>query len=96
MNPFKKIASVFKRTPNNLQTQTTNSIANDFLRRGNFKARQDVQLDQKFNPEMTVNGWMYAALNIRSDAFGEFCEENIVSESEKQKNPYHCRVYDPA
>ena len=89
MNPFKKIASVFKRTPNNLQTQTTNSIANDFLRRGNFKARQDVQLDQKFNPEMTVNGWMYAALNIRSDAFGEFCEENIVSESEKQKNPYH-------
>lgn len=89
MNPFKKIASVFKRTPNNLQTQTTNSIANDFLRRGNFKARQDVQLDQKFNPEMTVNGWMYAALNIRSDAFGEFCEENIVSESEKQENPYH-------
>ncbi len=89
MNPFKKIASVFKRTPNNLQTQTTNSIANDFLRRGNFKAKQDVQLDQKFNPEMTVNGWMYAALNIRSDAFGEFCEENIVSESEKQENPYH-------
>lgn len=89
MNPFKKIASVFKRTPNNLQTQTTNSIANDFLRRGNFKARQDVQLDQKFNPEMTVNGWMYAALNTRSDAFGEFCEENIVSESEKQENPYH-------
>lgn len=89
MNPFKKIASVLKRTPNNLQTQTTNSIANDFLRRGNFKARQDVQLDQKFNPEMTVNGWMYAALNTRSDAFGEFCEENIVSESEKQENPYH-------
>lgn len=89
MNPFKKIASVFKRTPNNLQTQTTNSIANDFLRRGNFKSKQDVQLDQKFNPEMTVNGWMYAALNIRSDAFGEFCEENIVSESEKQENPYH-------
>lgn len=89
MNPFKKIASVFKRTPNNLQTQTTNSIANDFLRRGNFKAKQDVQLDQKFNPEMTVNGWMYAALNIRSDAFGEFCEENIISESEKQENPYH-------
>jgi len=89
MNPFKKIASVFRRTPNNLQTQTTNSIANDFLRRGNFKSKQDVQLDQKFNPEMTVNGWMYAALNIRSDAFGEFCEENIVSESEKQENPYH-------
>ena len=89
MNPFRKIASVFKRTPNNLQTQTTNSIANDFLKRGNFKARQDVQLDQKFNPEMTVNGWMYAALNTRSDAFGEFCEENIVSESEKQENPYH-------
>lgn len=89
MNPFKKIASVLKRTPNNLQTQTTNSIANDFLRRGNFKARQDVQLDQKFNPEMTMNGWMYAALNTRSDAFGEFCEENIVSESEKQENPYH-------
>lgn len=89
MNPFKKIASVLKRTPNNLQTQTTNSVANDFLRRGNFKARQDVQLDQKFNPEMTVNGWMYAALNTRSDAFGEFCEENIVSESEKQENPYH-------
>ena len=89
MNPFKKIASVLKRTPNNLQTQTTNSVANDFLRRGNFKAKQDVQLDQKFNPEMTVNGWMYAALNIRSDAFGEFCEENIVSESEKQENPYH-------
>lgn len=89
MNPFKKIASVFKRTPNNLQTQTINSIANDFLRRGNFKSKQDVQLDQKFNPEMTVNGWMYAALNIRSDAFGEFCEENIVSESEKQENQYH-------
>lgn len=89
MNPFKKIASVLKRTPNNLQTQTTNSVANDFLRRGNFKTKQDVQLDQKFNPEMTVNGWMYAALNIRSDAFGEFCEENIVSESEKQENLYH-------
>ena len=91
MNPFKKITSVFKRTPNknNIENSNKNSIATDFLRRGNFKTRQDVALDQKYNPEMTVNGWMFAALNARSDAFGEFCEENIITESKKGENLYH-------
>lgn len=91
MNPFKKITSVFRRTPNknNIENVKKNSIATDFLRRGNFKTRQDVALDQKYNPEMTVNGWMYAALNARSDAFGEFCEENIITESKKGENLYH-------
>ena len=91
MNPFKKITSVFKRTPNknNIENVNKNSIATDFLRRGNFKTRQDVALDQKYNPEMTVNGWMFAALNARSDAFGEFCEENIITESKKGENLYH-------
>lgn len=91
MNPFKKITSVFKRTPNknNIENINKNSIATDFLRRGNFKTRQDVALDQKYNPEMTVNGWMFAALNARSDAFGEFCEENIITESKKGENLYH-------
>ena len=91
MNPFKKITSVFRRTPNknNIENSNKNSIATDFLRRGNFKTRQDVALDQKYNPEMTVNGWMFAALNARSDAFGEFCEENIITESKKGENLYH-------
>lgn len=91
MNPFKKITSVFRRTPNknNIENVKKNSIATDFLRRGNFKTRQDVELDQKYNPEMTVNGWMFAALNARSDAFGEFCEENIITESKKGENLYH-------
>ena len=91
MNPFKKITSVFRRTPNknNIENVNKNSIATDFLRRGNFKTRQDVALDQKYNPEMTVNGWMFAALNARSDAFGEFCEENIITESKKGENLYH-------
>ena len=91
MNPFKKITSVFRRTPNknNIENVKKNSIATDFLRRGNFKTRQDVALDQKYNPEMTVNGWMFAALNARSDAFGEFCEENIITESKKGENLYH-------
>ena len=91
MNPFKKITSVFKRTPNknNIENSNKNSIATDFLRRGNFKTRQDIELDQKYNPEMTVNGWMFAALNARSDAFGEFCEENIITESKKGENLYH-------
>ena len=91
MNPFKKITSVFRRTPNknNIENINKNSIATDFLRRGNFKTRQDVALDQKYNPEMTVNGWMFAALNARSDAFGEFCEENIITESKKGENLYH-------
>lgn len=91
MNPFKKITSVFRRTPNknNIENVKKNSIATDFLRRGNFKTRQDVALDQKYNPEMTVNGWMFAALNARSDAFGEFCEENIITESKRGENLYH-------
>ncbi len=91
MNPFKKITSVFRRTPNknNIENVNKNSIATDFLRRGNFKTRQDIELDQKYNPEMTVNGWMFAALNARSDAFGEFCEENIITESKKGENLYH-------
>ena len=91
MNPFKKITSVFRRTPNknNIENSNKNSIATDFLRRGNFKTRQDIELDQKYNPEMTVNGWMFAALNARSDAFGEFCEENIITESKKGENLYH-------
>lgn len=90
MNPFKKIASVFKRTPNtNTENIQKNSIANDFLRRGKFKTNQDIELDKKYNPDLTVNGWMYAALNLRSDAFGEFCEENIITEAEGMENPYH-------
>ena len=90
MNPFKKITSVFRRTPNknNIEIVNKNSIATDFLRRGNTKTKQDIDLDQRYNPEMTVNGWMYAALNVRSDTFGEFCEDNIITEADKE-NAYH-------
>ena len=90
MNPFKKITSVFRRTPNknNIEIVNKNSIATDFLRRGNTKTKQDIALDQRYNPEMTVNGWMYAALNVRSDTLGEFCEDNIITEADKE-NAYH-------
>lgn len=89
MNPAKKFASVFNsRTPNN-QNIKKNSIATDFLRRGNTKTKIDIQTDQKFNEDLTIQGWMNAALTVRADSFAEFCEDNIITESNSDISKYH-------
>ena len=89
MNPIKRIKSVFTRTPEKQEKSEKNSIANDFLRRGNQRTRLDVKFDQKLNPELNVNGWLYAALNTRADSFAQFCEDNIITANDKNIDEYH-------
>lgn len=99
MNPIQRIFNSFRRTP---QQPQKNSISNDFLRRGNEKAKNTLLIDKKLNPELEVSGWFFAALNIRTNTFAEFNEDNIITESNIDNpdviHPYikllkdHCNV----
>lgn len=67
------------------------SIANDFLRRGAVKALQRLDQDKKYDPEATIKGYLYAALNFRKENFADYAEENIVCEdlhNEGLRHPY--------
>ena len=80
--------------PKNMNQPTataTQSIANDFLRRGSVKVLQKLEQDKAFDPDTTIKGYLYAALNFRKENFADFCEENIVCEdknNEGLKHPY--------
>ena len=79
------------RETNQPITPTQQSIANDFLRRGAVKALQRLDQDKKFDPEATIKGYLYAALNFRKENFADYAEENIVCEdshSEGLQHPY--------
>lgn len=77
------------RVPSKQPQTVDNSIANDFLRRGAVKAKNLISLDQKFEPETTIKGYLYAALERRKEVFAEYAEENIVSEDKNSKTLMH-------
>ena len=78
------------RVPTNNRSQVvSNSIANDFLRRGALKAQRLIEMDQKFDPETTIKGYLYAALERRKEVFAEYAEENVVSEDKNSKSLMH-------
>lgn len=84
------IRRTFRVPNNNSRPQAVdNSIANDFLRRGAVKAKNLIDLDQKFEPETTIKGYLYAALERRKEVFAEYAEENIVSEDKNSKTLMH-------
>lgn len=78
------------RVPQNtIQPSTTNSIANDFLRRGSVKALQKIEQDKKFDADSTIKGYLYAALNFRKENFADYAEENIVCEDKNKEGLTH-------
>lgn len=79
----------FRVPSNNHPQPTNNSIANDFLRRGSRKTQSLIGLDQKFDPESTIKGYLYAALERRKEVFAEYAEDNIVSEDKNSKSLMH-------
>lgn len=78
------------RVPENtIQPSTTNSIANDFLRRGSVKALQKIEQDKKYDADSTIKGYLYAALNFRKENFADYAEENIVCEDKNKEGLTH-------
>lgn len=65
------------------------SIANDFLRRGSVKALMRLDQDKKFDPDATIKGYLYAALNFRKESFAEYAEDNIVCEDKNDEGLTH-------
>lgn len=90
LNSLQRAVGVPKNT-NQPAVTATQSIANDFLRRGSVKVLQNLEQDKAFEPDTTIKGYLYAALNFRKENFADFCEENIVCEdknNEGLKHPY--------
>lgn len=80
------------RVPQNKSKQplpTNNSIANDFLRRGAVKALTHITQDKQFDPEATIKGYLYAALNYRKENFAMYAEDNITFESNVEYSISH-------
>lgn len=90
LNSLQRAMRVPQNT-NQTTPTTQNSIANDFLRRGAVKALQRLDQDKKYDPEATIRGYLYAALNFRKENFAEYAEDNIVCEDlhhEGLRHPY--------
>lgn len=90
LNSLQRAARVPKQNKQQPIT-TTNSIANDFLRRGSIKALNRIATDKEYDPEATMKGYLYAALNYRKENFASYAEDNITSEdkfSQGLKHPY--------
>lgn len=86
-NVFRRVINAVRNKPEVVTNQT--EWSNDFLRNGSYKARTAVALDKKSEPELTIQGWMYAALTVRADSFAEFCEENIITENDFKEVAVH-------
>lgn len=86
-NVFRRVINAVKNKPEVVKNQT--EWSNDFLRNGNHKARSTIALDKKTEPELTIQGWMYAALATRADSFAEFCEENVITENDFKDTAVH-------
>lgn len=90
LNSIQRAMGVPKNTNQPVVT-AQNSIANDFLRRGAVKTLARLDLDKQYDPEATIKGYLYAALNFRKESFAEYAEENVVCEdkhNEGLKHPY--------
>lgn len=89
LNSLKRAVRVPKQLNQPEPQVQQNSIANDFLRRGAVKTLARLDLDKKYEPETTIQGYLYAALNFRKEAFAEFAEDNIVCEDLHNKGLQH-------
>lgn len=94
-NIFKRIFGI-PETQTNQQPTTPieqevrkNNIANEFLRRGNLKARNRVRQDKDYDEEATLRGYLYAALECRRNAFAEYAEQNIVCDDKQDSRIAH-------
>lgn len=90
LNTLQRAVGVPKVT-NKQPLPINNSIANDFLRRGAVKAITHLKQDKAFDPEATIKGYLYAALNYRKENFAMYAEDNITFESNvnyKISHPY--------
>ena len=93
MGLIKNIASAFRATREVQPEPVKNdySLAEEFLRRGNVKAASTIIQDQKFDPESTIKGYLYAALELRANSFADFCADNVVSTNKlglDEEHPY--------
>lgn len=78
------------RVPQQINKEpTNNSIANDFLRRGSIKAITHLKQDKAFDPEATIKGYLYAALNYRKENFADYAEENLTCEDKESQGLTH-------
>lgn len=88
LNSLQRAVGVPRNT-NQPAPAAQNSIANDFLRRGAVKALQRLDQDKKYDPEATIKGYLYAALNFRKENFAEYAEANIVCEDVHNEGLHH-------
>ncbi len=86
LNSLQRAVRVPKQT--NVQP-TSNSIANDFLRRGAVKALTHLKQDKAFDPEATIKGYLYAALNYRKENFASYAEEYLTCEDKESAGLNH-------
>lgn len=100
MGIVNNVLSAFQRKPRIEKNENTNSkalknnmvpLGQDFFRNGNLKSKQSIDIDEKLEGNSLYTGYLHAALNLRKNAFSDFCEKEIVTESfsEKEKDKYH-------
>ena len=80
-------------TDQSKQVNTYHPLSQDFFRRGNIKALENIAMDKDRDEEGLLSGYLFAALDLRKTVFSEFCEENIVSSvgndhSLQEEHPY--------
>lgn len=66
-----------------------NNIANEFLRRGDVKARNRIRMDKEVDEEATLRGYLYAALECRRNSFAEYAEQNVVCDDKQNSRRGH-------
>lgn len=78
---------------NQKQVNAIQPLSQDFWRRGNIKALENIAFDKASDESSMLSGYLFAALDLRKTVFAEFCEENIISrawnnDSIREAHPY--------
>lgn len=68
-----------------------NPLSQDYFRRGNTLALNNLAKDKLKNHESLYSGYLFSALDLRRNSFAEFAEDNIITKSYREsiKDPYH-------
>lgn len=68
-----------------------NPLSQDYFRRGNTLAFNNLTKDKLKNEESLYSGYLFSALDLRRNSFAEFAEDNIITKSYREsiQEPYH-------